>query len=180
MYKKAQNMIEISLVVLFAAIVAIFLVAGYNNQKNKVAALSKPTINSAAINLKTGVYNPGDIVPYSPAETAGSNALKLLDPNMTLDKYNALMSNIKYGDLKTALDVPNTEMDLTGLGNKLISDLKLPLANLSAENVGLNTLSSLTAILNAIADNNLGQDATAQAYMQSLKALLDQVALPTS
>ena len=176
MYRKAQNLVEIGLLLCLLVIVSTSVWTIYNHQKTKLAALSKSSITTSAVNLNSKNYNPNDVVKFNPTETAGSSALTLLTPALTSDQFNAYMSRITYGELKVALDGGDSQKGLADLANELISALGLPYKELSPDNVDMSTLTTLTGVLNTVADPKFsGNKDTAGEYVAQLNALLNSV-----
>lgn len=146
--RKAQNVVEIGLLLSLVVVVAITAMTLYNNQKHKLVNLSKSNINQQSVDLTSlSPLKTDEMVPYNQAETAGVLSLELLGMNAT-DFANAL-SNLTYGQLNDLLNSPEGQ-DIADLANGLIDSLGLNYPDITATNVTVNTLSDLVGILNAI------------------------------
>lgn len=169
--KKAHNMVEISLLICFVLAVAIASWNVYNNQKMKLADLSKPALRVQAVNLKTMDESKAEEkIPYTSVETAGTNALTVL--GMSSEEFTTKVSDISYETLKESSQ--NQETDIFNLANSLITMLKLNYNQVSAENITPETLATFVGVLNAAVDVTSGDaKPTADTFVTQFKSLLD-------
>lgn len=172
MQKKAQNLIEIALLVCVILVVGFSSWKIYNSQKTHLTNLTKTSdAGNATISNKAFVSN--EKVKYNAVETAGSNALTNL--KMTGAQYNLYMSNISAGTLKAALEGTESDPGLAELANQVINDPNsgLTCPPISADNVSMDTLTTLTTVLNKVSDPKYSGNATVNSsYIGKLQALL--------
>ncbi|HNW25550.1 MAG TPA: hypothetical protein PKI94_02035 [Candidatus Gastranaerophilaceae bacterium] len=112
MKRKAQNIIEISLLACVIAIIGFSVFVIYNNQKISLADKSKSKIFAAqSVNLNDIDQDMNDIIPYNGNANIPPAGLTYL--SMTQGKFNLLMSNITYQNLSDALNLtPATPMPM--------------------------------------------------------------------
>lgn len=170
MRKRAQNFIEIALLACVIVVVSISVYSIYNNKKLEVAKMTHSKINQQAVDLNTAsAAKLNEKVPYNGVETAGSMSLKLL--GMSMDEFNSSMANITYQQLKDAMTSSDGQ-DIASLANSLITQLGLTYPEVTADNVTVDTLSTLTGILNAVSDASHSSDPTSQAFIERYQSLL--------
>ena len=173
MQRKAQNLIEVALLICVTLVVGLSTWAIYNNQKTHLATLSK-TSNAGGPVAANQAFNPNDKIKYNAVETAGSNALTSL--KMTAAQYNLYMSNITAGTLKAALEGTESDPGLAELANKIIADSGLTCAPISADNISMDTLTTLTSVMNKVSDSKYsGDKSVSDSYVAKLKVLLTTV-----
>lgn len=168
--RKAQNIVEISLLACLVVVIAIASMSMYNNQKLRLAKDSSVKLKSVNISTMT-TEQSAETVPYNKSvavETAGTNAL-----GMSSQALEAAISKITYQDLAKAMD-GGDNTDIAKLGNSLIESLKLNCSEISKDGVTSNTLTDLISILNAAASspNSSNPDSTEYKYIQRFKDLL--------
>lgn len=171
--RKAQNLVEILLLAGVLVVVAFFIMTKANDQKIRLANLSKSTLQS--VNLSTMSTNKAkETVPYSAAETAGALSLKLI--GMSADQFSAAMSSLTYAELKKALTEKDSEgKDIADYANSLIESLNLDYDEITIDNVSSNTLSDLTGILNKVSSSpNLSDPQSMESkFVDRFNMLLD-------
>lgn len=175
MQRKAQNLIEVALLICVLLVVGFSSLAIYNNQKSNITKLSKITATEGT-NAANKQFNPEEKVKYNAVETAGSNALTNL--KLTASQYNLYMSNITAGQLKEALDGTESDPGLAELANQIINDPNsgLDCAPVSSDNISMDTLNTLTAVMNKVSDPKYSGDSKVnQSYVTKLSALLTSV-----
>lgn len=168
MYKKAQNIIEIALLASVIVVVAISVIAIYNNQKMEMADLSKVNVNKQTVDLSTASSGKlQENAPYKPIETAGAMSNLLSSLGMTMDEFNSKMSEITYDDLKKATEQEN---DIVTMANKLIDDLKIDISKIGKDKVDVNTLRSLAEVASKASEQP--NNADAKAFLDKFQELL--------
>jgi len=183
MYRKAQSIVEVSLLAAFVAILAISVGVIYNNQKAHLADMSKSSINTKSVNTLTwGGYHSdsrwNDKVPYKSTETAGG--LSIL--GLSSSEFDSYMSNISYLQLDTALSTESADgKTLLERVNALETALKIPYRPIDKADINVDTLSVFTAILNQVATMQPSDLAIAgvsatdlNTYLSSINALLTE------
>ena len=173
--RKAQNIVEISLLACLVVVIAIASMSMYNNQKLRLAKDSSVELHSVDLTkMKEDAATAGQTLPYHKAvavETAGTNALE----GMSSSAIETAISKLTYEDLAKAMD-GGDNTDIAKLGNSLIDSLKLSDCDLiSKEGVTPSTLTDLIKILNAAAKspNIKNTDSTEYKFVQRFKALLN-------
>lgn len=176
--KKAHNILEIALLLFFVVAVSFTAFSIYNNQKMQLADLSKSTIKSQSVDLKSANLNASklnDTVPYNKTETAGTNALTYLGKSAS--ELEAALSEVTYADLVAASE--NNEENIFTLANSLISQLNLKYANVSENDINVNTLSTLVGVFDAAisavdsSNTEASVKTIADNYIDSFESLLD-------
>jgi len=169
--KKAQNLVEISLLIGIVALVAITSITIYNRQNTKLADMTKSSNFKSVSLTKMTNAKPTDKVPYSATETAGTSALTML--GLTSEQFKSGASSVTYEDLQKVSGSSDT--DIFALTNQLISDLKLGYDTVSPDNITTETLSTMIGVLDAAAGPSVPSTAkaAADAYIAAFKALLD-------
>lgn len=175
--KKAHSLLEIALLLCVVVAVSFAAVSMFNNQKIKLADMSKSTI---PINLNTAdedtLKKPIVDFSFNKIETAGTNALTFL--NMTANDYETAMAKITFAQLKQF--ATGGKDDIFKLANDLNDSLNLGHRPLFSEKVTTDTLSAFAKILNAAIDaiesddSAITQDVKDKAnnYINQVKSLL--------
>lgn len=175
--KRAQSLLEIALLLCFVVTISFAVISMFNNQKIKLADMSKSTI---PVNLKTAngdtLKEPIVNSSFNKIETAGTNALEFL--NTTANNYETTMAKITFAQLKQF--TTGGEDDIFKLANDLNNSLNLGNKPVFPERVTTDTLSIFTKILNAAVaavesnDSAITQDVKdkANSYITQVKSLL--------
>lgn len=174
--KKAHGVLEIALLLCFVVAISFAAMTMFNNQKFKLADMSKSHLNSQSVNL--GTLKPSQLeftVNYNKIETAGTNALTYL--GMDSNGFKTAMSDVTYAKLKSA--ATGGDDDLFNITNQLITTLNLNYEKVSAQDVNINTLSTVIGVLNAAANTLASENTTtgvkelANSYITQIRSLLD-------
>ncbi|MEI8128968.1 MAG: hypothetical protein WCG95_05060 [bacterium] len=177
--KKAQSVLEFALLLCIIVPISFAVFTIYNNQKIKLADMTKSSVKYQSVNLISPSLNPAilnDVVPYSKTETAGSNALTYVGKSAS--EVESALSSLTYSDLSAAVNASDTENIFT-LANSLISMLHLKYDRVSENDVNRDTLSILIGVLNAsasaVASKNTDESvkAIANNYIDHFHSLLD-------
>ena len=175
--KKAHNILEVSLLLCFIVAVSFVALSMYNNQKLKLADLSKSTIKSQSVDLKSSSLKASklnDTVPYNKTETAGTNALTYLGKSAS--EFEAALSTVTYSDLSAAAG-ENSNENIFTLANSLIAQLNLKYPNVSENDINVDTLSTLVGVfdaaVSALDSSNEGVKTTADSYIKNFETLLN-------
>lgn len=171
--KKGHSIVEVGLLLCFVVVISLAAITIYNNQKNNLAYLSKPTIpfnlnkTSDPGKLNERICNPA----YNKVETAGTNALTLL--NMPAEDYEAAIVKLSYDRLKS-FATGGDDKNIFTLANSLNDSLHLGLTPITPEKVTAGTLSTFTEILNAAVNaiNSGNTDPNLNAYVTQMKSML--------
>lgn len=175
--KKANNILEISLLLCFIVVVSVVAFKMYNNQKINLANMSKPTINnqSVGVSSSTQVSQSNGTATYGQIETAGTNALAYI--GMSASEFNSAVMTITSSKLSDSV-AQNADKNIFTLANSLISQLNLQYAKVSAKEIDSNTISTLVGVLNnAVStatsnDASVAEKATANDYINQFKSLI--------
>ena len=177
--KKAQSVLEFALLLCIIVPISFAVFTIYNNQKNKLADMTKSSVKYQSVNLSSPSLNPAilnDVIPYSKTETAGSNALTYVGKSAS--EVESALSSLTYSDLSATVNANDTENIFT-LANSLISMLHLKYDRVSENDVNRDTLSILIGVLNAsasaVASQNTDESvkAIANNYIDHFHSLLD-------
>lgn len=170
--RKAHNLVEVSLIVVLIAAIAIVVFALFNNQKLGLAGAFGGAFNS--VNLeKMDAAKAKERVTFEMTETAGMNALKVL--GMSFQDFTGRIQNVTYAELKASTD--KSGKDLFDLANKLIKNLHLNHKEVSANRVNSKTLTSLIGVLNASSSLPASNSSKADSveYIAKFKKLITSV-----
>ena len=170
--KKAQNLVEVSVLISLVAVVAITSLAIYNNQRMKLANLTNPNLKNVNVVKMSETSATAKIkVPSTAAETAGTSALTVM--GMNSDKFKSEVSDITYEDLKEAAAAGGS--DIFDLTNDLIAKLNLNYDKVSAENITPETVDTMIGVLNAasIVSSSDANKATADSFIKQFEELID-------
>jgi hypothetical protein len=181
--KKAHNIFEVALLLCFVVAVSVVAFTMYNNQKIKLADMSKISVKSQAVDSTSQVLkmsSPSALKSaQAPAvnntETAGTNALTYLD--MSSSEFEAAVANVTIADL-TAAATSNEKENIFTLANSLIQQLNLNYAPLNSSLINESTISILTGILNEAVvaatseDTSANVKTVAENYINSFEALI--------
>lgn len=171
--KKGHGVLEIALILCFVAAISFAAISIYNNQKNILVFMSKPTV---PVNVNTIDANKAQETvinsPYNKIETAGTNALIRLGMDSPKE-FETAMAKVNYGKLQS-LATGRDEDDIFKLANALNDALGLGFADVSSEKVTPETLSIFTKILDAAValPDSSSFKSTANAYIAQFKLLL--------
>lgn len=166
--RKAHNLVEVSLIVVLVAAIAIVVFALFNNQKlglkNAFSSVNLEKIDATKAKEK---------VTFEMTETAGANALKVL--GMSFQDFTGRIQNVSYEDLKAASD--NSGKDIFDLANVLIKNLHLNYKPVSANKVNSKTLTALVGAMNASASlpASNSSKADSELYIAKFKKLITSV-----
>lgn len=166
--RKAHNLVEVSLIVVLIIAIAIVVFALINSQKLGLTNMFN------AVNLeKIDATKAKEKVPFEMTETAGTNALKVL--NMSFQDFTGRVQNVSFQDLKGATD--KSGKDLFDLANVLIKKLHLNYGPVSASKVNPKTLTALIGVLNASASlpASNSSKADSELYIVKFKKLITSV-----
>lgn len=171
--KKAQNFIEITLIVCFIAAIAAISLTLYNNQKFTSLHQLNPSGQGFDLNIMS-TQKAGETLPYNaPQDTVDAKTLSVL--GATPDSFSTDISRITYANLKDAV-VSSNNTGLFDLANVLIKKLKLNYPQFIAINVTPDTLPNLVRVLNAaveVPDTSPNKPA-ANAYITKFKLLFNK------
>lgn len=156
--RKAQNIVEISLLAGAIAVIAIAAFMVYNNQKMRLADMSRFGIISQSVDLMTLTPERGDdVIPYGGDIVVDDALLRLLAGERSiLDKeyFKSSVANITYQDLKN-------NQDFLAQINNLIRTLGLDYDSIDVNNINSNTLPTIVGALNDAAINSSDSRLTA-------------------
>lgn len=168
--KKANNILEISLILCFVVTISIVTFTIYNNHNLKLSKLSNIQFSSQSINVATAsTPTLNKNVPYNRVETAGTNALTYM--GVSSSKFDSAVSQITYGQLKAAS--ADSTNNIFTLANSLITKLNLGYTPVSSEGVNSSTLSTMIGILNA-AVSAIGSSSTDDSVKSLAKTYVTQ------
>lgn len=179
--RKANNLIEISLLCVVIIVIAVPVTIAFNHQKEIIAAFSKSSSDKQTVNLHTATAQKlSEKVPYAKVETAGTSALSYFN-NMPLNEFDTTLSNVNYSDLLakddkgTGNSIINYAQALTNNDAAGLSEYK----DISETNITTTTLSQLVAILNKVtseafkAINDPDVQKAAEGFKERFSALMD-------
>lgn len=175
--RKAQNLIEISLLCVVIIVIAVPVTIAFNHQKEILAALSKSSSAKQTVNLKTASAEKlSENVPYAKVETAGTSALSYFN-NMTPKEFDTALSNVEYSDLEGKDSKGN---NIINYANELTKNESLGLSqykDISETNITTTTISELVAILNAVTNAafNAAKDPDVQAAADGFKERFSKI-----
>lgn len=173
MFKRAQSMMEITVLVCVVVIISLTVWSIYNGNSLKLVNMSKiNTQQESSVNLKNPqTFQASEKVPYKAIETAGANALTRI--SMSEAQYKDALSDVTYGQLAAAFSAGGSDKSLLDLTNSLIEELNLSCPKISEEKVNSTTLETFTIVLNAVcAKDFAGDKSTADEFVEKFVELL--------
>lgn len=178
--KKAQSVIEVTLLFSFVVIAAIAVLTILHNKDTmtKLTNMSNPNVRVNLNNIQPGSAQAKAIVPYNPTmtETAGTNALTAMGTDAKT--FDTAIKSVTYGELQAATTSSSQQNSLFDLANSLIKQLKLPYPELSTTSVTDKTIPTLVNVLTSTTDAlqtngaNADLNTTATSFATQFKSML--------